>query len=70
MRITDRMVVSEGVGFTEADVRKCLKCGHDSFFVPQRVTVFSKGGARRMNLWTCEKHPLPDTITDDPTKEA
>lgn len=70
MRITDQMVVPQGTPEDAADVRRCEKCKEKTFFSPQTVNVFSKGGARRMRLWTCEVHRLPDVITDEPSEEA
>lgn len=66
MRITDRMIVPSGIGPDPADVRYCERCKEEVFFVAQRVMVLSPSGARSMRLWACEKHPLPDTVTDQP----
>lgn len=68
MRITDVMVVSKSVGNDKSDLRLCSKCGHDNYFIPQKVVVLSKSGARRMRLWACEIHPLPSIISDDPSE--
>lgn len=66
MRITDRMLVPEGVRDGDADLFLCHPCGTRTWHVPQKVMVFSASGARSMRLWACEKHPLPDTVTDNP----
>jgi ribosomal protein L37E len=66
MKITETMLVADGVKDDEADTRRCSQCGGNAFFVPQRVMVFSGSGARRMRLWACEIHPLPEQITDEP----
>ena len=62
------MVVSDAVKDDAADLRKCPVDGAQAFYVPQKVMVLSKGGARSMRLWACEQHPLPATITDDPNE--
>lgn len=69
MKLTSAMVVPEG-NIEEAVIRTCRVDGKKTFHTPQRVMVYSAGGARRMTLWACEEHPLPDSITDDPSKEA
>lgn len=68
MKLTTAMVVPEG-NTEEAVIRTCRVENEPTFHVPQRVMVFSAGGARSMTLWACESHPLPDTITDDPNSE-
>ena len=64
MKITSSMIVSDAVADTEADLRQCRTENRPSFHVPQTVMVYSSGGARKMRLWSCENHPLPDSITD------
>ena len=71
VRITDAMVVaSDKIPDDAADMRWCPKSSTLEPFVVQRVLVFSAGGARTMRLWGCEKHPLPDMVSDDPDKET
>ena len=71
MRITSAMVVaSENIGDDAVDIRHCRKSGTLEPFTVQHVMVLSAGGARRMRLWGCEKHPLPDMVSDDPDKET
>lgn len=69
MRIRQSMLVPEGTPDDAADVRTCKVEGERTWHVPQKVMVFSAGGARSMRLWTCENHPLPATITDQPDEE-
>jgi hypothetical protein len=69
MRLTAKDVVADGVKSHEADIRPCASCKGVSFHVPQEVMVLSASGARKMRLWTCEQHPLPDTITDNPDNQ-
>jgi hypothetical protein len=64
MRIIDSMLVGASVADNQADVRPCAQCGTQSFHVPQSVLVMSASGARRMRLWVCEQHPLPEHVTD------
>jgi hypothetical protein len=66
MKITAQMVVPEIVRDDEATVKHCKEDQSPMFHVPQKVMVLSPSGARSMRLWACEKHPLPDTITDQP----
>jgi hypothetical protein len=68
VRITDNMVVADSVPDSDAIIRNCPEEG-PAFHVPQKVMVLSAGGARSMRLWTCEKHPLPRTITDVPDED-
>lgn len=48
-----------------SDVRRCRDCGENTFHDAQKVMVYSKAGARSVWLWACEKHPLPDAVTDE-----
>lgn len=69
MKLTSAMIVPEGTREDDAIVRTCGKEGIKTFHVPQKVMVLSAGGARSMRLWTCENHPLPAMVTDDPEKD-
>jgi hypothetical protein len=45
------------------DVRWCKACESQSFHQTKSVMVYSPGGAQRMLMWSCEKHPLDDVMT-------
>jgi hypothetical protein len=67
MKITGTMVVPESALMGAFDLHYCSVEKARTFHVPQQVMVLSKSGARTMRLWACENHPLPDTVTDDPS---
>ena len=67
MRIKANMIVPPGTRDDDAIPLPCLEeKGAITFHVPQKVMVFSAGGARSMKLWACENHPFPEIVTDDP----
>lgn len=70
MRLTSAMIVPDAVADDDARIRQCPQCGVPTWHAPQKVMVLSASGARSMRLWTCEQHPLPGTITDDPQEES
>jgi hypothetical protein len=49
------------------DVRWCPECKAQTFWDSAERMVFSPSGARRMWLWQCEKHPLPEIVNDEVT---
>jgi len=49
-----------------ADVKFCPECKANTFHDSVVRMVYSPGGARSMWLWQCEKHPLPETVVDEP----
>lgn len=70
MRITDQIVVPASTPDFDAVLRNCRECSKTSWHVPQKVMVMSAGGTRSMRLWACEAHPLPQFVTDDPSKDT
>ena len=60
MNVTRGMVVADSVSDDAADVRRCRVSQTPDFHVVVERLVYSSGGARRMRLWSCETHPLPE----------
>jgi hypothetical protein len=57
-------LVPEGTPDHDFKVLPCKECGEKAVFQPQSVMYFSTAGARRLKLWSCEKHPLPDMVNE------
>lgn len=66
MRITNTDVVPDIVEDGETTVKHCGPCFGATRHMPARVMLLSPSGARRMRLWECPNHPLPDYVTDQP----
>ena len=47
------------------DLRRCDKCGSESFHMAKKVMIFSPHGMTIPWLWSCEVHPLPDSLIDE-----
>lgn len=58
-----RLVLAPYVG--AADVRRCDACGKQTFHDAVERMMFSPSGARKVVVWQCEEHPLPDIVTDE-----
>lgn len=47
----------------------CRRCKALTLWTRVDVMVLSAGGAQKMSLWSCEKHPLPEMGDTDSVME-